>query len=64
MSEMIHIASGFQYSVNLRYDLNREDKIENFIPTSAALDFMEDIMETNEDNSPKSTELREVFYLK
>ncbi len=26
--------------------------------------FMEDIMETNEDNSPKSTELREVFYLK
>ena len=27
MSEMIHIASGFQYSVNLRYDLNREDKM-------------------------------------
>ena len=26
--------------------------------------FMEDIMETNEDNSPKSTELKEVFYLK
>lgn len=46
MSEMIHIASGFQYSVNLRYDLNREDKIENFIPTSAALDFMEDIMKS------------------
>lgn len=30
MSEMIHIASGFQYSVNLRYDLNREDKIQQF----------------------------------
>ena len=27
-------------------------------------DFMKDIMETNEDNSPKSVELREVFYLK
>ena len=51
MSEMIHIASGFQYSVNLRYDLNREDKIENFIPTSAALDFMEDIMKSTRENS-------------
>jgi L-rhamnose mutarotase len=26
--------------------------------------FMKDIMETNEDNSPRSTELKEVFYLK
>ena len=51
MSEMIHIASGFQYSVNLRYDLNRENKIENFIPTSAALDFMEDIMKSTRENS-------------
>ena len=27
-------------------------------------DFMKDIMETNDDNSPKSIELKEVFYLK
>ena len=27
-------------------------------------DFMKDIMETNNDNSPKSVELKEVFYLK
>ena len=27
-------------------------------------DFMKDIMETNDDNSPKSVELKEVFYLK
>ena len=27
-------------------------------------DFMKDIMETNTDNSPKSVELKEVFYLK
>ena len=26
--------------------------------------FMKDIMETNPDNSPKSVELKEVFYLK
>ena len=26
--------------------------------------YMKDIMETNSDNSPKSTELKEVFYLK
>lgn len=27
-------------------------------------DYMADIMQVNEDNSPKSTELREMFYLK
>ncbi len=51
MNDMIHIASGFQYSVNLRYDLNREEKIENFIPTSAALDFLEDIIKSTREDS-------------
>ncbi|MBD8083347.1 L-rhamnose mutarotase [Chryseobacterium caseinilyticum] len=27
-------------------------------------DYMKDLMETNEDNSPKSADLQEVFYLK
>lgn len=33
MSEMISVASGFQYSVNIGYDLNNDAKLKNFIPT-------------------------------
>lgn len=51
MNDMIHIASGFQYSVNLRYDLNRKDKIENFIPTSSAFNFLEDIIKSTRADS-------------
>lgn len=28
MSEMISVASGFQYSVNIGYDLHNEDKLK------------------------------------
>lgn len=44
MSKMISVASGFQYSVNIGYDLNNETKIKNFIPTASAMDLLEDIL--------------------
>ena len=44
MSKMISVASGFQYSVNIGYDLNNETKINNFIPTASAMDLLEDIL--------------------
>lgn len=44
MSEMISVASGFQYSVNIAYDLNSNEKLENFIPTKSSLDLLEDIL--------------------
>ena len=44
MSKMISVASGFQYSVNIGYDLNNEEKIKNFIPTASALGLLEDIL--------------------
>lgn len=44
--EMIQIAAGFQYSVNLRYDLGRQDKLENFVPTRSALEFLLEIMKS------------------
>lgn len=44
MSEMISVASGFQYSVNIGFDLNNDDKLKNFIPTRSALTLMEDIL--------------------
>lgn len=44
MSKMITVASGFQYSVNIGYDLNSDDKLKNFIPTKSALELMEDVL--------------------
>ena len=37
MNQMISVASGFQFSVNIGYDLNNDDKLRNFIPTRSAL---------------------------
>ena len=44
MSKMISVASGFQYSVNIGYDLNNDNKLKNFIPTKSALTLLEDIL--------------------
>lgn len=44
MSKMISVASDFQYSVNIGYDLNNDDKLKNFIPTRSALALLEDIL--------------------
>ncbi len=44
MSEMISVASGFQYSVNIGFDLTNDDKIKNFIPTKSALKLLEDVL--------------------
>jgi len=45
---MITVESGFQYSVNIGYDLNHDDKLKNFIPTKSALTLLKDIlMSTN-----------------
>ena len=44
MSKMISVASGFQYSVNIGYDLSDDGKLKNFIPTRSALDLLEDVL--------------------
>jgi hypothetical protein len=44
MRDMISVASGFQYSVNIGYDLGSKDKLRNFIPTKSALSLLEDIL--------------------
>lgn len=51
MSKMISVASGFQYSVNIAYDLYDDTKIENFIPTQAFLSLLDDILESMNDKS-------------
>ena len=51
MSNMISVASGFQYSVNIGYDLNNDDKLKNFIPTKSALSLLEEILLSTNVNS-------------
>ena len=58
MSEMLSIASGFQYAINIGYDLYNDEKLQNFIPTQAALDLLEDILHST---SPASTERSRVL---
>ena len=44
MRDMISVASGFQYSVNIGYDLGSDDKLKNFIPTRSALSLLEEVL--------------------
>lgn len=44
MSKMISVASGFQYSINIGYDLNSDEKLNNFIPTKSALSLFEEVL--------------------
>ena len=53
MSKMISVSSGFQYSVNIGYDLNNDDKLKNFIPTKSSLALLEDILfNAGDENMP------------
>lgn len=76
MVDMIHQYGGSNYSIFLDEDTNYlfgilEIDNENLWSKSAETsicrkwwDYMADIMETNDDNSPVSIDLEEVFYLK
>lgn len=58
MSNMISVAPGFQYSINIGFDLNNEDKLRNFIPTQSALELLEEILQSTR---PASTERARVL---
>ncbi|MCD7806898.1 MAG: restriction endonuclease subunit S, partial [Lachnospiraceae bacterium] len=51
MSEMISVASGFQYAINIAYDLNDDSKLKNFIPTNSALKLLEDVLISTSDSA-------------
>lgn len=51
MRNMLHVASGFQYSVNIAYDLHNDEKIINYMPTNAAIEFIADILSSTHDDS-------------
>lgn len=58
MEKMLKVADGFQYSVNIAFDLNDDTKLKNFIPTQAALLLLKEILQSTE---IKSTERARVL---
>ena len=57
MSEMISVASGFQYSVNIGYDMNNDDKLKNFIPTKSALQLLSEILDSTATTSTERSRI-------
>ena len=51
MAKMISVATGFQSSVNIAYDMNDDFKLKNYIPTKSALSLLEDILLSTAQNS-------------
>lgn len=51
MKEMISVAPGYQYSVNIAYDLNNDEKLRSFIPTRSSLKLLEAILRSTEVSS-------------
>lgn len=58
LSEHINVLSDFQYSINIEYDLYSDAKIKNYIPTTSAIDIIEDVMLST---SPKSKDRARIF---
>ncbi len=40
-SDFISVDKGFQYSINLAFDLYKQDKVKGYIPTSTSIELME-----------------------
>lgn len=51
MEKMLKVADGFQYSVNIAFDLHDDTKLNNFIPTQAALLLLKEILQSTESKS-------------
>ncbi len=49
--DFISTVPGFQYAINLNYDLKNPEKIERYIATTGAIDIMEDILLSLKANS-------------
>ena len=58
MNKMISVSPGFQYSVNIGFDLNNDEKLKNFIPTRSSLMLLEDILSSTQ---PLSTDRARVL---
>lgn len=44
MKDLFKISPGFQYSVNLKYDIDNPDKISSYIPTEKSILFLDELI--------------------
>lgn len=51
LNQIIKPLSGFQYSVNIFYDIYDENKIKSYIPSNSSLQIIEDILASTENRS-------------
>ena len=47
----IRVSKGFQYSINVDYDLNNDEKVTSFIPTISSLSIIEEVLLSTNNNS-------------
>lgn len=57
ISKILHPIEGFQYSVNVFYDFNDEQKIRDYIPTISSLQIIDEILKSTEDKSTDRTRI-------
>lgn len=57
LNEIIEISKGFQSSVNISYDLHNKDKIQNFIPTTSAMELIINELLSTDDNSTQRAKI-------
>ncbi|MCR5105851.1 MAG: restriction endonuclease subunit S [Eubacterium sp.] len=50
MSDMLSVEEGFQYSVNIAYDLYTNDKLSSFIPTNSSIILIKDVIKSTFSN--------------
>jgi len=43
---MINISHGFQYSINIKYDVDNHDKISSYIPTEKSMELFEQLLDS------------------
>lgn len=57
-NEFLRVDEGFQYSINLQYDLNKLPKVNGYIPTNMSLDILKDYLKNvYYDNNDRATVL-------
>lgn len=57
LKDYVHISQGFQSSVNIAYDIMKNDKISDFIPTAASLGIIDNILSSAENDSAQRAKI-------
>ena len=57
LSQFLRPIADFQYSINIEYDLNDAKKVASYIPTSSAIEFLDEIILSTQDKAIKRSRI-------